>query len=81
MEPIRSGSIQKPIVNGLLARQASYDCPTKSANWEVLANAFNTIFSRVGGEVSLKERGFKERLDLLLRKHKQEDTNALKRYM
>ena len=42
-----------------LAKQVVSDRPTKPADWEVLANALNTIFSREGSEVSLKGRGCK----------------------
>ena len=37
-----------------LAKQVVSDRPTKPADWEILANALNTVFSREGSKVSLK---------------------------
>ena len=52
--------------------------PQKPAEWEQLASTLNTQFLAATKDV--KARGCKERLQLLLKKHKQNDARALKRY-
>ena len=62
-----------------LAKEVVSVRPTKPADWEAVAKTLSASFSTEGNEVSLKGRGCKERMDLLMRKYKQEDTKALKR--
>ena len=53
--------------------------PEKPLEWLEIADSLNTQFSADAKEVSLKGRGCKERLQLLLKKYKDEDKKALKR--
>lgn len=53
--------------------------PNKPADWADLAEALNSAFSTEEKPVQLKGRGCKDRLDLLLKKYKDEDKKALKR--
>ena len=52
--------------------------PQKPADWINLAEALGKSFS-TENPVQLKGRGCKERLDLLLKKYKDDDKKALKR--
>ena len=53
--------------------------PTKPGDWEEVATALNAAFSTPQKEVRLKGRGCRERMELLVKKYKEEDARALKR--
>ena len=53
--------------------------PKKPAEWDELASNLSLQFS-TEKNVQLKGRGCKERFTLLLKKYKEEDTKALKRW-
>ena len=62
-----------------LASEVATHRPLKPVGWDEIACTLNTSFSTDDKPVGLKGRGCKERLDLLLKKYKAEDTKALKR--
>ena len=53
--------------------------PNKPADWESIATKLSTLFSTDNKPVFLKGRACKDRLELLLKKYKEEDEKALKR--
>lgn len=53
--------------------------PEKPLEWLEIADSLNALFSTDAKEVSLKGRGCKERLQLLLKKYIDEDKKSLKR--
>ena len=55
--------------------------PQKPADWDEIAKVLNVWFSTEEKKVELKGRGCREHLALLLKKYKEEDANALKRYV
>lgn len=65
-----------------LAREVFSSRPDKPHDWELIAANLSAYFSRRDGKaVSVKGRGCKDRLELLLKKYRQEDRKALKRYV
>ena len=52
--------------------------PQKPQEWEEVASVLNELFCC---DVKLKGRGCKERLQLLVKKYKEEDARALKRHV
>ena len=53
--------------------------PQKPVDWDAIAGTLSSAFSTEEKPVELKGRGCRERMDLLLRKYKDEDAKALKR--
>ena len=53
--------------------------PKKPLKWLEIADSLSALFSSDAKEVSFKGKGCKERLQLLLRKNRDEDKKALKR--
>ena len=65
-----------------LAEEVYSTRPEKPSDWEVIAAKLSVLFSRKDDKsISLKGRGCRERLDLLIKKYKEEDKKALKRYV
>lgn len=65
-----------------LAKEVNSTRPEKPSDWEVIAAKLCALFSKKDDKmISLKGRGCRERLDLLLKKYKEEDKKALKRYV
>ena len=63
-----------------LAKEVYSTRPEKSSDWEVIAAKLSVVFStRDDKIISLKGRGCRKRLDLLMKKYKEEDKKALKR--
>ena len=62
-----------------LASEVVSKRPQKPADWIDLAEARSRSFSTEEKPVQLKGRGCKERMDLLLKKYKDDDKKALKR--
>ena len=56
--------------------------PEKPSDWEVIAARLSALFSKKDDKsITLKGRGCRDRLDLLMKKYKEEDKKALKRYV
>ena len=53
--------------------------PQKPANWIDLVEVLSKSFSTEDKPVQLKGRGCKERMDLLIKKYKDDDKKSLKR--
>ena len=64
-----------------LATEVAARRPQKPQDWEDIAQALSQAFSTPEKEIQLKGRGCRERMDLLLKKHKNEDAKALKRFV
>lgn len=62
-----------------LATETAASRPNKPAEWESVAAKLSKRFSTEEKPVVLKGRGCRERLELLLKKHQDDDKNALKR--
>ena len=62
-----------------LASEVVVKRPQKPVDWMVVAEVLSQAFTTEEKPVHLKGRGCKERMDLLLRKYKDEDKKALKR--
>ena len=62
-----------------LATEVSTVRPSRATDWEEIATTLTTLFSTPEKQISLKGRGCKEQMDLLLRKYREEDSKALKR--
>ena len=65
-----------------LAKEVYSTRPEKPSDWEVIAAKLSASFSKKDDKIiSLKGRGCRERLDLLIKKYKEEDKKALKWYV
>ena len=65
-----------------LAQEVYSTRPEKPSHWEVIAAKLSALFSNKCDKIiSLKGRGCRERFDLLIKKYKEEDKKALKRYV
>ena len=62
-----------------LATEVAAVRPNKLTDWEAIAKTLTSLFSTTDKHVSLKGRGCKDRMDLLLRKYREEDSKSLKR--
>ena len=62
-----------------LATEVTCHRPQNPADRETIASTLSKVFSTIEKSVQLKGRGCKERMELLLRKYKEEDAKALKR--
>ena len=62
-----------------LASEVVSKRPEKPADWIALAEALNNAFSSEEKPFLVKGRGCRDRMDLLLKKYKDEDKKALKR--
>jgi len=62
-----------------LAAEVISKRPHKPVDWLDVAETLNTSFSTEAKPVQLKGRGCRERMDLLLKKYKEDDKKALKR--
>ena len=62
-----------------LAKEVASARPTKHSDWEEVATTLSAAFSTPQKQVSLKGRGCRERMELLVRKYREEDSRALKR--
>ena len=62
-----------------LAMEVVSKRPHKPADWVDIADTLAKAFSTEEKQVSLKGRGCKERMDLLLKKYREEDKRSLKR--
>ncbi len=51
----------------------------KTADWDAIASLLSISFSSNGQEVTLKGRGYRERMERIVEKFKREDAKALKR--
>ena len=68
------------IVNDVaLATEVATHRPHRPADWDAIANTLSHAFSTAEKPVQLKGRGCRERMELLLRKFKEDDANALKK--
>ena len=64
-----------------LAREIISLRPEKSSDWASIATKLSTLFSSDEKPIMITSRACRERLDLLLKKYREEDTKALKRYV
>ena len=65
-----------------ISKQVYSTHPKKSSDWEVIAAKLSALFStRDDKIISLKGRGCRERIDLLIKKYKEKDKKALKRHV
>ena len=55
--------------------------PEKSIDWASIATKLSTLFSSDEKPIMITSRACRERLDLLLKKYREEDAKALKRYV
>ena len=68
------------VKNGItLAAEVATHRPLKPVDWDEIASTLTSSFSTDDKPMVLKGRGCKDRLDLLLKKYKDEDNKALKR--
>lgn len=56
-------------------------CPEKASDWDIIAAKFSELFSTDEKPISLEGRASRERLDLLLKKYREQDAKALKRFV
>ena len=63
-----------------LAKEVISLRPEKPVDWDTIACTLSSTFSSEDKPVVLKGRGCRERLELLLKKFRDEDRKALKRY-
>ena len=63
-----------------LAKEVISLHPNKPHEWDSIAATLSRFFSSEDKPVMLKDRGCREHLELLLKKFKDEDSKALKRY-
>lgn len=63
-----------------LAKEAISKRPEKALDWNSIATNLSKKFSTEEKPIVIKGRACRERLDLLVRKYRDEDTKALKRY-
>ena len=64
-----------------LAKEVINLRPEKPSDWETVATKLSDIFSSEEMPILLKGRGCRKRLDLLLKKYRDEDTKGLKQYV
>ena len=64
-----------------LAKEVISLRPEKTSDWETIATKLSAIFSSEEMPILLKGRACRDRLDLLLKKYRDEDSKALKRYV
>jgi len=64
-----------------LAKEVISLRPEKPSDWGNIATKLSAIFSSKEKPVMIKGRACRERLDLLLKKYKEEDVKALRRYV
>ena len=65
-----------------LAKEVTSLRPEKPSDWELIAADLSVLFTKQDGKVvSLKGRGCKDRLDLLVKKYREEDSKALRQYV
>ena len=65
-----------------LAKEVVSARPDKMSEWDLIGADLSAKFTRQDGKpVSLKGRGCKDRLDLLIKKYNDEDHKALKQYV
>ena len=62
-----------------LATEVAARRPTRPQDWDEIAQALSEAFSTQEKPVQLKGRGCRERMDLLLKKYKDNDAKALKK--
>ena len=62
-----------------LATEVAAVRPHKLTEWEDIAKTLSSLFSTADKHVLLKGRGCKDRMNLLVRKHKEDDAKSLKR--
>ena len=66
-----------------LAKEVVSARPEKLSEWDLIAADLSAAFTKQDGwkAVSLKGRGCKDRLDLLIKKYRDDDSKALRRYV
>lgn len=62
-----------------LAREVVGRRPSKPAEWDEIAAILNSAFSTPSKTVQLKGRGCRERLERLVSKYREDDSQSLKR--
>ena len=62
-----------------LAREVAGRRPSRSSDWEAIADVLSSMFTTPIRPVQLKGRGCKERMDRLLQKFRADDAQSLKR--
>ena len=62
-----------------LAKEVAARRPEKPVGWIEIADILNFMFNTDEKPVLLKGRGCKDRMDLLLKKYKDEDSKSLKK--
>ena len=62
-----------------LAKEVAQYMPEKPQEWEDIAKGLSEAFSTEAKQVELKGRGYRERMDRILDRYKEEDAKALKR--
>lgn len=55
--------------------------PEKASDWDIIAAKLSALFSTDEKPISMKGRACRERLDLLLKKYREQDAKALKRFV
>ena len=64
-----------------LAKEVVANNPEKPCDWDAIAIGLQSLFSgTVGKPVEIKGRSCRERMERLLKKYKDDDAVALKRY-
>ena len=64
-----------------LAKEVISRRPNKPSDWESIACTLSQLFSTEEKPVALKGRGCRERMELLIKKYREEDNKSLKRYL
>lgn len=62
-----------------LATEVASSRPNRLADWDVVADKLSQQFSTDEKPISLKGRGCRDRMELLIKKYEDEDKKALKR--
>ena len=76
MSPFQRPELWHDVV---LATEVAARCLQKPQDWEDIAQALSQAFATPEKAVQLKGRGCRERMDLLVKKHKNEDAKAPKK--
>ena len=64
-----------------LAKEVVFKRPQRHTDWEDISIILSDLFSTEEKAVDIKGRACRERLDLLLKKYKEEDAKSLKRFV
>ncbi|XP_028394488.1 uncharacterized protein LOC114518681 [Dendronephthya gigantea] len=76
MPPFRWPKVEHDLA---LCKEVVAERPVRPEDWEIIASSLSVIFSTTESQVHLKGRSCREHLDLLVKKFKADEKNALKR--